>query len=113
MGAPGGGYAYFHGDGQSGGVPTYTIVNQQRPGGSPVAVNTPRNNGSHEPQRQAHSGGRGKEKGGKGRRGGGNNNGRKGGEQKNPTSSVSSPLLETFKAKKNRDWTALDIKGTR
>lgn len=110
-GAPLGAYTYFDAGGQPGAPPAYTIVHPQPPGGSPTGA-TARNSPSVESfKRHLHSGGRSREKGGRGRRGGGGN-GRRGGEQKNQANAVPSPLLETFKAKKKRDWTALDIKGT-
>jgi hypothetical protein len=117
---PGAPYAYYDGNGQPGGAPTYAILNpqqSQQPQGTPPPRGSPHRAGTgNVDQRQNQSGGRGKEKGGRGRRGGGNNSrrggGGGGGEQKTQSNAaVSSPLLENFKAKKNRDWTALDIKG--
>jgi len=111
---PAGTFAYFHADGQPGVPPTYTIVNSHIPGGSPV---TPiRNGNANAESHRATPPSRGKEKGGRGRRGGGGasggaNSNRRGVEPKSQSNSASSPLLETFKAKKNRDWTTLDIKG--
>lgn len=122
--APGGTFAYFQADGQPGAPPTYTIVNSHLPGGSP---GPPNRSGNVNTDSHRHTPpGRGKEKGGRGRRGGGsgsgnggggggannNINNRRGTETKPQLNSSSSPLLETFKAKKNRDWTTLDIKGS-
>lgn len=125
-GAPGGQtYAYWQPD--AGGaplaVPQVTIMNATGPGGAPIAVariGNPQMEISH-----ANGGyaGRGKEKGGKGRRGGSGSGGGGGGggsstptrrsgvEAKHAPHSVSSPLLEEFRATKNRDWTVRDIEG--
>lgn len=115
----GGTYAYFHSDGQPAGPPTYTIVNPHLPVANP---STPNRNGTVTPDSNRQTPpGRGKEKGGRNRRGGGGGGGGGGGngasnnrrcaEPKSQSNSASSPLLENFKAKKNRDWTTLDIKG--
>ncbi len=111
---PGGTYAYFHADGQQGGPPTYTIVNSHLSGGSP---GPPNRNGNTNPESHRHTPpGRGKEKGsgGRGKRGGagGTTSNRRGADAKSQPNPVSSPLLENFKAKKNRDWTTLDIQGS-
>ena len=112
---PGGTYASWQADGQPGAPQTLTILNAPGPGGVPVTVARVGNaTGNVEspprPQANASHGGRNKEKG-KGRRGGGNPGRRGGGDTKHQTNSVCSPLLEEFKAKKNRDWTVHDIKG--
>lgn len=115
-GAPGATYAYWQPEGGQPGAPqTLTILNPHGPGGVPVAVTRVRNTGGVESPRQQQNtthGGRGKEKGGKGRRGGGARGGRGGGDAKQQTNSLCSPLLEEFKAKKIRDWRIYDIKGT-
>ena len=127
---PGGTYAYLQPDGQYGMPQTVTIVqNPQGPGGVPVAVARVGNKTPAESPRRQQSnsqGGRGKEKfGGKGRRGGrgvdGSGSSERqsqssrrsgGGNESKPQSSASgSPLLEEFKAKKNRDWKIFEIKG--
>jgi len=104
---PSGTFAYYQTDSQPNNGPTYIVNGGGRPtAGSP----NNRNGGSRmEPQRHAQPQGRGgREKSGRGKRGGGN---RRGGDPKSPGNSSSSPLLDTFKAKKNRDWTLIDIKG--
>lgn len=113
QGAPGpaGNFAYFAPDGQSAVGPTYIINPQlqrqiQQPQDNARRTGSPnRGPGTMESQRQPQSGGRtNRDKGGRGKRG---NNRR---EPKSPASQAS-PILETFKAKKNRNWTLLDIKG--
>ena len=115
--APGGTYAYWQPDGQSvnnGMGQTLTIVNAHGPGGVPIAVARVGNAGiDSQPQQPGsqHGGGRGKEKLGKGRRGGATNARRGAAESKHQPHSTSSPLLEEFRVKKNRDWTIVEIKG--
>ena len=116
--APGGTYAYWQPDGQpvnNGIGQTLTIVNAHGPGGVPIAVARVGNAGiESQPQQTGAShggGGRGKEKTGKGRRGGATNARRGAAESKHQPHAASSPLLEEFRVKKNRDWTIVEIKG--
>ena len=104
--APTANYSYFATDGQAPVGPTYVMTSHQqqvekmRPTASPN-----RGHGAIDSQRTIQTGGRGsKEKAGRGKRG----NVRR--EPKSPPVAVS-PLLETFKAKKNRNWTLCDITG--
>jgi hypothetical protein len=118
QGVPPGAYAYWQpNNGQPAGdgmAQTLTIVNAHGPGGIPLAMGRINPGMEPEPQQPATShSGRGKEKGGsKSRRGGGAPNVRRGAvDPKHQPHSVGSPLLEEFRAKKNRDWTVFEIKG--
>jgi hypothetical protein len=109
--APGGTYAFWQPDGQTGGQ-TLTILNPNGPHGGPVAVARGGEPNGEQLRRQQggsphYGGGRAKEKGGKSRRGGA------GSSRSKPQSSQShDSLLEEFKSKKNhRDWTVHRIEG--
>jgi hypothetical protein len=121
VGQGGGTFAYVQPNGQpiQGGMGQQTfILASQGPDGVPLAVAQVRSPGMDSPQQQGgvpHGGrGGGKEKGGKAPRGGkGAANTRRGGagDSKHQAHTVSSPLLEEFRAKKNRDWTIFEMKG--
>lgn len=101
-----GSFAYFQADERNNGHQTYAIIN---PSQNPV-----HNGGSRSKNRDIHDSTRaqstkGKERN-KSRRNGGGANNKRNESKSQPTCSLS-PLLEDFKAKKNRNWTALDIKG--
>jgi len=109
--ASAGNFTYYSPDGQPIVGPTY-IINPQQPQQPqqqekvrPPAGSPNRGQNTADSQRQAQSGGRNaRDKAGRGKR----SNGRR---EAKPTASAVSPLLETFKAKKNRNWTVLDIAG--
>jgi Pumilio-family RNA binding repeat len=107
-------YAYWppDGTGASLAVPQVTIMNAAGPGGAPIAVariGNPTMDVAH--ANNGYGGGRGKDKGRKGGRNGGTPSSRRGGEAKHSPHSMSSPLLEEFRATKSRDWTIRDIEG--
>jgi hypothetical protein len=103
-------YSYLAPDGQSLVGPTYVITAQQQQQQQQQekmrsTASPNRGHGTIDSQRHTQTGGRGtKEKAGRGKR----STLRR--EPKSPPIVVS-PLLETFKAKKNRNWTLFDITG--
>lgn len=107
--APGGTYAFWQPDGQSGGQ-TLTILNPNGPHGMPVALTRGGEQNREQKRRQQGSSPHyvgGKEKGGKSRRGGSGSS-----RSKTQSSQAYDSLLEEFKSKKNhRDWTVHRIEG--
>ena len=110
-GAPGQQYAFWPNDGGASiAMPQgITIMNATGPGGAPIRVATIANPQMESPHGNNNYGGRGKDKGPKGRRGGAASARR--GDVKHAPGSMSSPLLEEFRATKSRDWTIRDIEG--
>ncbi len=116
-GPPGTSYAYWNPELQGGGaVPGQQTV-AIMPGGAPIKV---ARMGGAVVDPSPHVGGRGHpgtarispEKGSKNRRGGGSSSLRRAAnEPKHGAHPATSPLLEEFRASKNRDWTILDIEG--
>jgi len=122
LAGPGQTYTYWQPEG--GGAPIagqQVMIMNAGPGGAPIAVariGGPQMDSQHVNSGYGVAGGRGKEKGGKGRRGGGGGGttpsrrgGGGGGDPKHAAHSVSSALLEDFRATKSRDWTIRDIEG--
>lgn len=117
-GPPGTTYAYWQPEMQGGGGVAGPQTVQILQGGGPIKVTRMANPVVTDPS--PHGGGRGHpsnsrispDKGSKNRRGGGSSSLRRAAnEPKHAAHPTTSPLLEEFRASKNRDWTILDIDG--
>lgn len=100
-----GAYAYVQPDGQSGGHQAYAIINPSATNPVPAMGNRSGNRDAPEKPRSNKT--KDKNKSRRSERHAGKKS-----DSKHQQGSSHSTLLEDFKAKKNRNWTALDIKGT-